>query len=168
LHFDVDRTLTRLLCNGHEWDGMRKHVREYIRTCQKMRLLKPCIVTHPFVTNTLVPWQRISVDTLPVGSKDSDATTPQWLVVVCDSFTRWTERYSILKPVAEFIATVLLDFFCTYATPTKIQTGGGSECPNAFLEAITTLADIDKIKTEPNSHEENGLIERRNKDYRTG
>jgi hypothetical protein len=73
-----------------------------------MRAVRSQILTHKYVANALVPWQRISVDTLLIGEKKADARTPQWLVVIVDSFTRWTELYLILKNDSVLIAAALL------------------------------------------------------------
>jgi Integrase zinc binding domain len=58
-HFGVSRTLARLHQNGHEWDDMRSHVREFIRSCpccQMMRAVRSQILTYKYANaNALAP-----------------------------------------------------------------------------------------------------------------
>ena len=66
-HFGVEETLKRLRARRHEWQYMRTHVKDYVRTCplcQKMSYIKPSIITRPFTGATYARSERYYVDSI--------------------------------------------------------------------------------------------------------
>ena len=99
-HHGVQRTINKLILCGKSWKGMRQDVRCFIDhcpACQKMSRLKRVINVPRFVVTKINPMQRIAVDT--VGPFEKDENGYVYVLVITDSFTRWTElipmRYSI-------------------------------------------------------------------------
>jgi hypothetical protein len=93
-HHGVDRTYAKLVQAQHHWPHMREHVRRFIRycpCCQKMSQIKVPILTHPFVTSTYTPFERINVDT--VGPLPKDDYGNEFVVVIRDTFTRFVGLY---------------------------------------------------------------------------
>ena len=75
---------------------MRSHVKQFINhcpACQKMRDIKPLILSNPFTTATYRPMHRINIDT--VGALPEDAQGNKYIIVMIDCFTRFCELYAV-------------------------------------------------------------------------
>jgi hypothetical protein len=74
------------------------------------------------------------------------------------------EIYPTKDVKAETVATHLLSFIGRYGVPDYIQHDGGRQFVNDMLGNLSLLCGYQPIKTIAYSHEENGLVERVNKE----
>jgi len=84
-------------------------------TCQKLSVKKLEYNTHPFVTSTYQPHERINIDTLELNQPDKHGNIA--LIVVIDTFTRWIELYPIRDHTEEVAALKILEHFGRYGAP---------------------------------------------------
>jgi len=169
-HNGVDRTLA-LMTQRHpeetstaQWPQLRHDVREYIQscaTCQKMEVRHKSIRASHFVLSTLKPMQRIALDT--IGPMDISMDF-RYIIVVIDTFTRYVELFPANDVTAAAATDALWRHFCRFGTPLEIVTAQGSQFMNQTLQGFATLTGVRHHGTIPYSKEENGIVERANKE----
>ena len=167
-HHGVERTLKKLedtFKEGGTWLHRRMHVQRFIQECpccQKMSHIRVPILTQRFTTSSYTPMERIYIDS--IGPLHEDTNSNKHIVVIIDGFTRWVELYAVPDVSAEIAAKVaLLDWVGRFGTPSQILSDGGTQFVNELWEELTALMGAEKLESFPYSHEENGLVERANK-----
>jgi len=164
-HFGVDRTLELLKEAGHAWQGMRKHVRLYCSQCplcQKLSYVRPCNVATPFTTGGgMRPMDRWCVDALEVVETEDGY---KFVLAFLDCFTRWVELYAIKSVGAEEAAECLINLIGRYGAPKELLSDRGSQFVNGIISSVLHAMGTSHSLTMAYSHEENGRIERANKE----
>jgi transposase InsO family protein len=164
-HHKVERTLAKLKAQNLEWKEMRDHVRRFIDNCpccQKMNQIRIHIHTHPFTLATYRPMEVLHIDTLSMGIANDDGD--KYILVIIDSCSRWIELFPIPDLSAETAARKLFEHLGRFGHPSKIVSDNGTQFVNKIHEELYALTGIDKRNTTPESHEENGIVERANKE----
>jgi hypothetical protein len=164
-HFGVSKTVNLMLQAGINYSGMRDHVYQYIRSCpccQKMSYIKPIIHTSPYVTSTTEPMQRLNIDT--IGPMPPDEHGNKYIIVIIDTFSRYVTLHAGKDTTGDEAARALHTHICTYGVPTSILTDNGSQFINQIISRMTELYGINHNTTTAYSKEENGLVERANKE----
>ena len=105
---------------------------------------------------------RISVDAVGPLPEDSNGFTH--IVVITDQFSRYVELYPTKGTRAEDAAYPLLDWFCRYGVADMLQSDAGTQFVNELITQFLTLVDTVHLRSRPNSHQDNAIIERRNKE----
>ena len=169
-HFGVDRTIALMSqyapddTSDHNWPTLRQDVRQYIQccpTCQKMDVRKQVIHASRFVLSALKPMERIAIDT--IGPLDDDMGF-KYIVVIIDTFTRYIELFPKQDVTAMAAADALFKHMCRFNTPREIVTDFGSQFVNHMLTHFFDMTGIKHHSTIPYSKEENGIVERANKE----
>ena len=91
-HKGQDATWNALVERGLYWQGMRGHIRQFIRqcgACQKNNFAKAKVYTEPFTLAAMQPMQTVGMDT--IGPLQMDEDEYKYILVIVDHFTRWTE-----------------------------------------------------------------------------
>jgi transposase InsO family protein len=164
-HHGLERMLKKLRELKFEWTEMRDHARRFIDNCpccQKMNNIRVSIKTHPFKLATTRPMEVIHMDTLYMGIANDNGD--KYLLVLIDSCSRWLEMYPIPDLTAEIAAVKVFEYFGRYGHPGQILSDNGPQFINKLHEELYLLTGIDKLETTPYSHEENGIVERANKE----
>ena len=164
-HWGVQKTYDKLRAKGHEWDLMRGHVRHFVKhcpCCQKMSRLKVAIHTRPYTTATYAPFERIAVDT--IGPLPIDEDGNKYLIVIIDCFSRYLKLHPAQDATATAAAPALLQFVSTYGQPSQILSDNGPQYVNQLIQELTNMIGIEHVLTMAYSSEENGLVERVNKE----
>ena len=164
-HHGVDRTEALLEYNGLKWEGRRKHIIIFIKKCaccQKMNMRKIPVFTHPFKLASHRPMEFVHIDTLYMSIENEDG---DWYVlVIIDSCSRWLILYAIKNLEAVRAAQKLLKYVCTFGHPSFLLSDNGRQFKNDLLDELFKLTGIEPSVSTPHSHEENGLVERANKE----
>jgi hypothetical protein len=105
---------------------------------------------------------RLNVDT--IGPFTPDAFGNSYIIVVIDTFTRFIELYKSPDATALSAARALLQHCGRYGVPEQLLTDNGPQFYNELIEDLTKLMGMQHLFTVPYSHEENGLVERANKE----
>ena len=169
-HSGVERTLERAVklaaAEREKIPNLRAHVQDFIRKCpccQKMSQLKAPILSRRFTTSTYTPNERIYIDS--IGPLVADEKNNTYVVNIIDGFSRWVELYAVPDTTAETAAKVaLIDWVGRFGVPLQIMTDGGTQFANELWTELSILLGSEKLESFPYSHEENGLIERSNKE----
>ena len=164
-HHGVEMTLKKLDDKAEQWTYRREHVKKFVRECplcQKMSCIRIPIHTNPFSTTTFEPHERINIDTIGPLPPDEDGN--RHIIVIRDTFTRWIELYPVKTTDAEHAAHALLQHFGTFGCPSQVLSDNGSQFVNAVIEEFMKLVGTQHELTLAYSKEENGLVERANKE----
>lgn len=164
-HHGVDRTLQLLRAHGHQWEYIREHVKKFISKCpccQKMSPLKVAIQTRPYSLSAAKPMEILHMDSLHMEITDPNGN--RYVLVLIDSCSRWIELFPIPDLLAETAAEKLVEHFGRFGQPSAIRSDNGTQFINQLHDELYRLTGIERIRTIPHSHEENGLVERANKE----
>lgn len=170
-HHGVDRTykkITQHLLKHKlkDWKNIKTHICLFIKhcpVCQKLNVIKPDIHANKFTLSTYQPMEKIYIDTINMDRPDDKGN--QSIIVMVDSFTRWVDMFPSPDYTARSAATALLQFIGRYGVPSVIHTDQGSQFVNEIMQQFTQLLGIEHtINIAAYSHEENGMVERANKE----
>ena len=107
--------------------------------------------------------ERICIDT--IGPLPTNKYSMTYIATIIDGFTRWVELYALPDATAETAARLgLLDWVGRFGVPLQIMTDGGTQYVNELWDQLSILMGTEKLESFPYSHEENGLVERANKE----
>jgi hypothetical protein len=173
-HGGVETTLRRLrqLLDEHPelqpeegWPNIRQDVTTFIRKCpccQKMALLKQQIATRPFTTASYGLFDQVAIDT--IGPLPVSEDGHKYILTIIDTFSRWVELIPLKDLEGETAAKSILQYIGHYGTPCSFLTDNGTQFVNKTVAALLHLVEVEHCKIHPYSHEENGIVERANKE----
>jgi len=160
-HFQVERTVKRLLRLNLKWKFLRQKVKKFIQECpccQKMSQIKIPIAAHPFSASTFTPMECLNIDFIgPYPDKG-------YIMVIIDTFTRWVELYLSDDATAQTAAANLLNHFARYGSPAQLRSDRGPHFIADLIKEYTSLIGTDLCLTLAYSKEENAIVERANKE----
>ena len=165
-HHGVERTHDKLVRMGHSWMGMRFDIRQFIRECSYCQcgsLIHPAIKAVPYTLATFAPMEMLQVDT--IGPLPEDANGCKYVVAIIDCFTRWVEFYPAPTCSAEEAASALFQHAGRYGNARCIMSDNGSQFVNETCDALCELMGTARRFTSPYSHEQNGIVERLNREF---
>ena len=160
-HGGVDRTVAYLTRLGHTWPSMRRDTKHFIKTCpccQKLNAAKTAISTIKFTTSTYEPWMALNMDFI------GPFPTGEYIHVIIDTATRWTELTLCPDATAGSAALALLNHLGRYGTPQQIRSDRGSHFANEIITQFLALTGTQLKLTLAYSSEENAIVERANKE----
>ncbi|CAG2199127.1 unnamed protein product [Mytilus edulis] len=107
------------------------------------------------------PLDRIAIDI--IGPLPITTGGNEYIMVVEDYFTKWTESYAIPNHQALTVADKLVtEFICRFGCPFQIHTDQGREFESGLFAAICDKLGIDKTRTCPYRPQSDGMVERFN------
>ena len=171
-HFGRESTLQRVMVhleNNPEkyqdlhWPSKRQDIATFIQKCpccQKMTQMKLDVFTDKYTTSTFGIFQNISIDAIYMPPSQNGN---KYILTLIDSFTRYTELYSIKDLTAKAAFDCLVHYMSTYGIPNQICSDNSSQFEGIFAEMLQ-LCNIHNYKIHPYSHEENSIVERANKE----
>jgi hypothetical protein len=107
--------------------------------------------------------QRLSIDTINIDTPDEYGNSS--IIVIIDCFSRWVELYPAQDYSAKSAAMALLQFVGRFGVPEVIHSDKGTQYINELIQQFTRLiGGIQSFNISSYSHEENGLVERANKE----
>jgi hypothetical protein len=170
-HHGVDRTIAKIKLKVtssviKKWSKLRFDVRAFIAKCpicQKLSVIKTPIQTIKYTLSAYEPMQRLSIDTININTPDEYGNTS--IIVIIDCFSRWIELFAAQDYSAKSAAIALLHFVGRFGVPEYIHSDKGTQYLNDLLHQFTLLiGGIQTFNISSYSHEENGMVERANKE----
>jgi transposase InsO family protein len=165
-HMGLEKTMERMKEMGFaQVPYLRNMVRTMIQTCdvcQKQSRTKPKYSTSLFHTTTDRPMQRINIDT--IGPFPEDIYGFKHILVIIDTFTRWVDVKPLQTTAAEEAARHLLHHIVNHGCPNQIMTDNGTQFMNDLFSNLYGRLGVEGVVSIPYSKEENGLVERANKE----
>ena len=148
-----------------EWTTCRSDARTYIRlcaNCQKMSQIALPIQAHRFVTHTLYPFQVVAADTM--GPFPPDKYGNAYILAIICAFSRYIQLYPIPDPSAETAARPFTISFGRFGAPERVRSDNGKQFVNTMINEFLQIVGTGRELSIAYSHEENGIIERSNKE----
>jgi len=174
-HMGVEATLKRIRgeqpypgakeTNPKIWKYQREHVRKYIRccpACQMMSQLKIPIHTRGYTLASLEPMYRLAMDS--IGPLPPDIYGNTAIIVIIDTFTRYVFLYAAPDMSARSAMRALLLHNQIFGQPHQIVSDNGTQYCNEIIAELTSIWGVEHLRTVAHSHEENGMVERANKE----
>ena len=161
----IQRAINLLTQKKQHWRGMRKDIRSFIERCpccQKLNRVKIRNNINPFTLASTNVMERIAIDT--IGPIEEGQEKHKFVIVIIDAFTRYTKLYPAESTKAEHALPAMLDWISQFGCPSEIVSDNGTQFVNKLIEAFTQAAGIEHATIHAYSHEENGIVERANKE----
>lgn len=164
-HLGVAKTLNKVISMFGSWKGMRKQINDFVRfcpQCQKMQVLKTQIHVTPYTLSSRRPMEEIHVDT--IGPLPVDSEGNEWILTIIDACTRFVGLYPIKTVDSKHCVGILLKHIARFGYPSNIQSDKGTQFVNKMVTELALITASNPISTTPYSKEENGLVERSNRE----
>ena len=169
-HNGVERTIALLTQHCPDetstlhWKNLRHDVREYVMscpTCQKWTHLTKLYGRH---NSSSLHESRCSASPWTIGPL-SIAKQFKYILVIIDTFTRYVELFPSKDVSADAATDALWRHSCRFGTPLEIMTDYGTQ----FMNTDRPCKDLRHYRIRhhisiPYSKEENGIVERENKE----
>ncbi|CAC5412542.1 unnamed protein product [Mytilus coruscus] len=108
------------------------------------------------------PLDRIGIDVVVPCPVTRDGN--EYMIVVQDYFTKWTEVYPVVRHNALTVAdTLATEFFCRFCIPSQIHSNQGREFESELFANLCSLFGIEKTRTCPYRPQSDGLVEQMNR-----
>lgn len=127
--------------------------------CQKFRKRRTQ-ASHRFVIEGS-PFAELSIDILKLPR--ADCHNCKYVVVIVDSFTRWTHCVAVEDKTALSAARALLQTVGIFGVPLTIRSDGGGEFIADIIKALEHVLGTTHHKVSPYLHTGNSLAEKANR-----
>ena len=163
-HFGRDRTL-HLIKNKFYWPNMSESVNRWCQNCEHCAKRKPGPGKGKSPLKQSIssaPLERIAIDIM--GPLPLTRNGNEYIMVLQDYFTKWSEAYALPNHRAITVADKLVtEFICKFGCPHQIHTDQGREFESNLFHAICDKLGIDKTRTCPYRPQSAGMVERNNR-----
>ena len=163
-HLGRERTL-RSIKRRVYWPGMSSDVKRWCAQCDTCARVKngPGVGKSSLCQSvTGAPLDRIGIDIvgpLPVTNDGNE-----YIIVLCDYFTKWVEAYAVPDHQALTVGDkIVTEFICTFGVPRQIHTDQGREFESELFLTLCQKLGIEKTRTTPYRPQSDGLVERFNR-----
>ena len=155
--------LTDILDNWHTKRADTKRFVKECPVCQKIKSHQLRKYTPHYVLSTYGIFDNLSIDTvyMPENSRGL-----KYLIVIIDSFSRYTGVYPVADLTAQGAMEVLIKWMSDFGIPSHLCCDNGSQFRGIF-EDLLDLLHVNHYTIQAYSHQENGIVERANKEVLT-
>lgn len=147
------------------WPGMSTDVRNWCKSCNECAQAKagPGCGRFPLQQSaTGCPFDRVAVDI--VGPCPVSENGNEYLIVMTDYFSKWTEAFAVPNHTAMTVADKLVtEVFCRFGVPSQLHSDQGREFESELFANVCNLLGIEKTRTCPYRPQSDGLVERMNR-----
>jgi transposase InsO family protein len=130
-----------------------------------MSRIKPVVHSYPYTLSAYGLFDTVSVDLIENLRVDEYGMT--MIVVIIDNFSRFVDLYPISNTSAEAAADALIQFTGRFKTPLRFTTDSGSNFKSTLMKGLTDRLGSDHELTNAYSKEQNGMVERVNREVLT-
>lgn len=165
-HYGIDRTINRITPNYY-WPKMRAEITDYVKSCIECKRYKPSNMKPSGLLQTVSSKRRFEIIAIDLfGPLPRTPQGNQWILIVEDLCSRWTELFALAEASAENCATILLnEVFLRYGIPRRVHSDNGTQFISAVMQKLTYCLKIEQTFT-PVYHPEANPVERKNRDLK--
>ena len=149
-HLEEEKTLARVRERFY-WPGYHDQVSNYCKTCSQCAQRKTPHWKRKAPPNSIKvgsPMQLVAVDLLGPLPETQDGNN--YILVVADYFTRWTEAFPVPNQEASTVARVLTnEVFFRFSPPEQLHSDQGKQFESELLAEVCKLLGIAKTRTIP-------------------
>lgn len=129
-------------------------------TCQKFRKRRSTSGAHRFTIEGS-PFAEISADILKLPRADCRGN--KYVVVIVDSFSRWTQCFAVPDKTAESAARAIIHAIGIFGCPLRLRSDGGGEFINDTIKELEAILGTEHHRVTPYPHTANSLAEKANR-----
>ena len=158
-HQGSELTVSKL-SESYFWPGLRRDVKEFIRSCRICSLVRPNYINahlKPFLLDA--PLQLVATDY--IGPLPSDHGY-RYLLVIIDAFSRFPEAYPVRDMTVPTLITAFRDYFARYGFPDAILSDRGTQFQSREFNEYLANFGVKKLATTAYRPSANGICERFN------
>jgi hypothetical protein len=144
---------------------MRRDIEAFVKNCdvcQKQSQVRPDVLTAPFDLSSDKLMSSISIDTMGPFPVDQDGN--MYIIVIVDNFSRYVELFPEADCTAVSAARAVLLHISIFGCPSEMLSDNGTQFVNKLIKSMSSMFSIRLRRSTPYSHEENGIVERANKE----
>lgn len=164
-HLGAKETVRRLKSQGHGWPFMRAMVRKFIQdcdSCQKDVVKELDIAVAKFSLHGDGLMAKRSIDFIGPLAKTEEGF--QYIITVVDHFSKWVELYPAHEATAAEAARALYEHYSRFGVPKELTSDRGAAFVNELIQQFNKRVGVTHTLSTAYSHEENGQVERANKE----
>lgn len=163
-HLGRERTIKSVKRRVY-WPGMSSDIKRWCKECDICARAKagPGFGKSPLQQSiTGAPLDRVGIDI--VGPLPRTSNGNEYIIVLCDYFSKWTEAWAVPDHTALTVGDkVVTEFFCRFGFPKQIHSDQGREFESELFSVLCEKVGIDKTRTTPYRPQSDGLVERMNR-----
>jgi hypothetical protein len=106
--------------------------------------------------------ERVAIDT--IGPLEPDETGNQYIIVTIDCFSRFSLLIPAVDATAKSAAKALLVLIGLFGLMSQLLSDMGPQYVNQIIDELVFYTGVEKLDTLPGIHEENGIVESRNRE----
>ncbi|XP_041466120.1 uncharacterized protein LOC121416727 [Lytechinus variegatus] len=163
-HPGCDRTFAKIR-QKYFWYHMKDNIQSYVMACPLCNRNKKPDRHQRFPLTRYhagVPMETVHLDFLGPLPKTTNGN--EYILMIVDQFTKWTEVIPLPSQTAEVTArAVVNEFFSRFGYPLQIQTDQGRNFESALFHQLCQLLHIQKTRTTAYGPSANGQVERYNR-----
>lgn len=150
--------------NRFYWPGWSGDVKWCLecRECASPKTVgqAPRAPLQPSVTSR--PHERVALDIM--GPLPETPLGNRYILVISDSFSKWTEAFPMKNQEARTVAKILAEEWVRrYGTPRTLHSDQGRNFESQLFKELCRLLSIHKTRTSPYSPQSDGMVERFNR-----
>ncbi len=128
--------------------------------CQKMKKRRDRgVIDRHTISGS--PFAELSIDMLKLPRPDARGNS--YVVVIVDSFSRWTSLTACVNKSAFDAARALIQFIGNFGTPLRLRSDGGGEFVNGVIAGITQMMGVTPVVVQAYTPTANGIAELANR-----
>lgn len=162
-HLGRDRTIQSVK-RRFFWPGMSSDISSWVKHCAVCARTKrgPGLGRSPLQQSPVgYPLDRVAVDI--VGPCPITENGNEYIIVLCDYFTKWSEAFAVPNHNALTVADkIVSEFFSRFGVPKQLHSDQGKEFESELFHAVCTRLGIEKTRTTPYRPQSDGLVEKFN------
>ncbi|RXN33751.1 gag-pol fusion [Labeo rohita] len=144
------------------WPGMEEDIRKWIAQCPECQARRSTLKEKKAYIPIEItePLELVGMDL--VGKLTPTKQGNQYICVMIDYFTKWTEAYPQKSKSAKEVSDCILDFFYKFGAHKRILTDQGKEFVNKINFDLCESLGIKRSLCSPYHPQTNGLVEKMN------
>ena len=163
-HLGRERTIKSIKRRVY-WPGMSTDIKRWCKQCDICARAKsgPGLGRSALCQSvTVAPLERVGIDI--VGPLPITGDGNEYIVVLCDYFTKWVEAYAVPNHTALTVGDKIVnEFICRFGIPKQIHSDQGREFESELFSVLCEKLGVDKTRTTPYRPQSDGLVERYNR-----
>ena len=140
---------------------MHNLIDQYVRdcaTCAQIKVPTRYNTTPLQPLRTSRPFEIVTMDI--AGPYPHTARHNQYILVMCDHFTKWVELYAMPNQEAKTVADRIVSFACRHGIPEQILSDQGTDFQSQLVDEVFEVLDVHRLRTSPFHPQTDGLSER--------
>ena len=159
----MKRTKAKLKVRNIAFPNMDECISKFIQECpfcQKSNFRSAKIVSRPYTLAGQAVMQHLMMD--HVGPFPADDEGMQYILVITDTFSRWTMLFPTKSTSAEEACHALIQHMGIFGAPSVLSSDGGAAFTAGVTAELTRLVGTDHKIDTAYSSERHAIVENRN------